>query len=303
MPHRRVLIALVCLVLFAPPTRGQDASATPDYRTINDIVYRQGDDLPEDVRTKCLLDLYYPAHLKDYATVVWIHGGGLSGGKRGVPLALRNKGFAVVAVGYRLHPSVKAPVYIEDAAAAVAWTIRHIAEHGGNPRQIFLSGHSAGGYLAAMVSLDKRWLAAHQIDPDHTLAGVIPLSGQAITHLTVRKERGIANTQPVIDDLAPLYHVRKDAPPLLLITGDRNLEMIGRYEENAYLWRMMKVVGHTDTELLEVQGYNHGQMTEAGYPILVRFIRKRTESAPAVPATPAAAAPAEAPPTTAPATP
>jgi len=52
-----------------------------------------------------------------------------------------------------------------------------------------------------------------------------------------------------VDDLAPLYHVRKDAPPLLLITGDRELEMLGRYKENAYLWRMMKVVGHTDTRL------------------------------------------------------
>lgn len=68
----------------------------------------------------------------------------------------------------------------------------------------------------------------------------------AITHFTVRQERGIEGTQPVVDELAPLYHVRKDAPPLLLITGDREMEMMGRYEENAYRMRMMKVVGHPE---------------------------------------------------------
>jgi hypothetical protein len=66
--------------------------------------------------------------------------------------------------------------------------------------------------------------------------------------LRCRAERGIEGTRPVVDDLAPLYHVRKDAPPLLLITGDRELEMLGRYEENAYLMRMMKVVGHPHTK-------------------------------------------------------
>ena len=74
--------------------------------------------------------------------------------------------------------------------------------------------------------------------------------------------------------MAPLYHVRKDCPPLLLITGDRKLELLGRYEENAYLWRMMKVVGHQDSTLMELDGYNHGQMADAAYPILLRFIKQ-----------------------------
>ena len=69
-------------------------------------------------------------------------------------------------------------------------------------------------------------------------------------------------------------HVRKDAPPLLLITGDRELEILGRYEETAYLWRMMKVAGHTNTELFELDGFNHGQMAEPAHPLLLRFIQK-----------------------------
>ena len=58
-----------------------------------------------------------------------------------------------------------------------------------------------------MVGLDKRWLDAHGIDAN-SLAGLIPFSGHTITHFTIRSERGLKHTQPVIDDLAPLYHVR-----------------------------------------------------------------------------------------------
>jgi acetyl esterase/lipase len=151
-------------------------------------------------------------------------------------------------VGYRLSPKVYAPKYIEDAAAAEAWVFKNINKYGGNPDLIFVSGHSAGGYLTLMTGLDIKWLKAYDIDANK-IAGLIPLSPQCITHFTVRKERDISDTQPIIDDLAPLYYVRADAPPLLLITGDREMEMLGRYEENAYLMRMMKVAGHKETKL------------------------------------------------------
>ena len=89
----------------------------------------------------------------------------------------------VVAPNYRLFPKVKSPVYIEDAAAAVAWVFENIETHGGDPRQIFVSGHSAGGYLTSMVGLDKRWLATHNVDANR-IAGLIPFSGHTITHFT-----------------------------------------------------------------------------------------------------------------------
>jgi len=226
----------------------------------------------EYLAERCVLDVYYPENKEEFPTLVWFHGGGLTGGNKQIPEALMDKGMAVVAVNYRLYPKIKAPVYIEDAAAAVAWVIKHIEDYGGDPDLVFISGHSAGGYLASMVGLDKRWLQAHDVDANQ-IAGLIPFSGHTITHFTVRKERGIAGTQPIVDDLAPLYHVRKDAPPLLLITGDRELEMMGRYEENAYMMRMMKVVGHPDTRLLEMDGYGH-MMTEPAFPLLVREVRR-----------------------------
>lgn len=245
----------------------------PSYQTITNVSYRTGPGLSDPMRERCRLDLYYPTGTNGFATVIWFHGGGLTGGNRFVPEALRDRGIAVVAAGYRLSSQAKAPAYLEDAAAAVGWTFGHIAEYGGSTNRLFVSGHSAGGYLTSMLGLDQRWLAAEGVDAD-SIAGLIPFSGQCITHFTVRAERGIRDTQPIIDELAPLYHVRSNAPPLLLITGDRNHELLGRYEENAYLWRMMKEVGHARTELLELQGYDHGGMAEPAFPLLLRFIRQ-----------------------------
>jgi len=227
------------------------------------------------VKERCVLDIYYPTNKKGFATVVWFHGGGLTGGNKELPEALKGKGICIVGVNYRLYPKVKAPKYIEDAAAAVAWVFNNISSFGGDSSLIFVSGHSAGGYLTSMIGLDKRWLNAFNIDANR-IAGLIPFSGHAITHFTVRAERGIEGTRPIIDDLAPLYHVRADAPPLLLITGDREMEMLGRYEENAYLMRMMKVVGNTQTQLYELDGYGHN-MTEPAFPLLVNEINRIVE--------------------------
>jgi len=264
------LLLIILLVPFWIISNAQQS----EYATINDIPYYSDSESLADeyINERCVLDLYHPEGKKGYPTIVWFHGGGLTGGNKSIPWELKEKGMAVVAVNYRLYPKIKAPVYIEDAAAAVAWVFNHIEEYGGDPELIFITGHSAGGYLTSMVGLDKRWLQAHKIDANR-IAGLIPFSGHTITHFTVRAERGIEGTQPIVDDLAPLFHVRKDAPPLLLITGDRELEMMGRYEENAYLWRMMKVVGHPDTKLYEMDGYGHNMLTPA-FPLLIKEVER-----------------------------
>ena len=271
---RTTFVPFLLIVFSLPrPACAQEAERSAQkYQTATDLLYRQGDDLSQYMRERCRLDVYYPTHVKQFPTVVWFHGGGLTSGKRSVPAALKEMGIGVVAVNYRLSPQVKSPAYVEDAAAAVAWTFKNIEKYGGASGRIFVSGHSAGGYLTSMIGLDKRWLAAHQIDAD-LIAGLIPFSGHTITHFTIRGERGIDGKQPVVDDMAPLFHVRKDASPLRLITGDRELELMGRYEENAYLWRMMQVVGHHNTELMELDGFNHGQMAEPAHDLLLRFVK------------------------------
>ena len=273
-PNLRLIALWVLAVCSSTSALGQEAT----FITESDLPYYSESTSKADpyIRERCTLDIYYPEHTTDFATLVWFHGGGLKGGSKDIPKDLKEKGICIVAVNYRLHPRVKAPKYIADAAAAVAWVFNNIEKYGGSTSHVFVSGHSAGGYLTSMVGIDKRWLAAHQIDANR-IAGLMPLSGHAITHFTVRKERGIAGTRPVIDDLAPLYHVRADAPPLLLITGDREKEMLGRYEENAYMMRMMKVSGHKETTLLELKGHGHG-MTKPAFPLVLKEIQRITDS-------------------------
>nr|WP_319398293.1 alpha/beta hydrolase [uncultured Carboxylicivirga sp.] len=259
----------ICIALLSISAWGQT-----NYQTEENIHYYSKDENKHDdyKKERCVLDIYYPENVDKFATIVWFHGGGLTGGHKEIPAALKEKNVAVIGVNYRLYPNVKAPEYIKDAAAAVAWTFKNIESFGGDSTLIFVSGHSAGGYLTSMIGLDKSYLAAFDIDANN-IAGLIPFSGHAITHFTVRQERGIPGEQPIIDSLAPLYHVRADAPPLLLITGDRELEMLGRYEENAYLMRMMKIAGHKQTRLFELDGYGHG-MTEPAFPLLLNEVRR-----------------------------
>jgi acetyl esterase/lipase len=261
-----LLAGLICHPLSAEDTRVR----------VQDVFYRTDIETPTPgMHDKCRLDISYPAGEKQFATIVWFHGGGLTGGKRSIPPELERSGVAVVAASYRLHPDVNAPAYIEDAAAAIAWTVKHIEEHGGSADRIVVSGHSAGGYLAAMTSFDKKYLQAFGVDAD-SLAGVAPISGQMITHFTIRKENGIEDTRPVIDAYAPLNHIRNNSPPILLVTGDREQELLGRYEENAYTWRMLKQLKHPDVTLHELGGYDHGQMVRPAFPLLLKFVDRVT---------------------------
>lgn len=244
-----------------------------DYILEKDIPYYSDSVNKSDtyISERCKLDIYYPKDTTNVATVVWFHGGGITAGNKHIPEGLLEQNVIVVTVNYRLYPKVRQPDYIKDVAAAVAWTFNNIEKYNGRKDAIFVSGHSAGGYLASMVGMDKSYLQAHNIDAND-VAGLIPFSGHAITHFTVRKEQGIEGTQPIIDKYAPLFHVRKDAPPILLITGDRERELLGRYEENAYFYRMMKVVGHQNITLFEMDGYGHNMVYPA-VPLLLKFVK------------------------------
>lgn len=249
------------------------AQSKNGYTKVSDIAYRPstGDLYTDSI---CRLDIIYPSNKeKEFSTLIWFHGGSLKGGSRTKGYKdLLEQGFAVVTVDYRLSPKATVVQCLEDAAAATAWVVKNISQYGGNPKRLFLGGHSAGGYLVSMMGLDKRWLAPYHIDPDTTFAALIPYSGQAITHFTRRAELKMPNTQPLIDDLSPLYHVRKDCAPILILSGDRELEMLGRYEENAYFWRMFQVVGHPNAKIYEFDSFSHGSMQKPGHLFTIKYI-------------------------------
>lgn len=223
------------------------------------------------IKEQCLLDIYKPIGKSNAPVIVWFHGGGLTGGTKEIPKDLLDYGYLIVSIEYRLSPKVKAPGYIEDAAAGTAWVFNNIASYEGNVKQIFLSGHSAGGYLDLMIGLENKWLAKYNINTN-AIAGLIPLSPQVITHYTIRDENNVSKYQPLIDTYAPVYHIKKDTPPIVLITGDREKELLGRYEENAYFFRMMKLIENPRVKLFELEGFDHGEMVKPGIPLLMKEV-------------------------------
>ena len=240
---------------------------------MQDVLYanRQDDYSAE----RCKLDVWADETWKDtkHPIVVWFHGGGLVGGNKFIPEQLKNRGIAVVAANYRFLYKVGIKECIDDAAAAVAWVFKHAEEFGGDTSRIYVSGHSAGGYLTSMVGLDKSYLSQYEIDAD-SIRALVPFSGQAMTHYEYRKMTGGSELAPTIDETAPIAHMRKDCPPYIIISGDRNLELYGRYEENAYMWRMMNLIGHPKCLLYELDGFSHGSMAEPAFYILSDYIRR-----------------------------
>ncbi len=238
---------------------------------IHDVPYTAKSDSYSRERLK--LDIHHPDGAKGLPVVVWFHGGGLTGGSKFIPSELAGQEYIVVAPNYRLIPDVSVEECIDDAAEAVAWVFANVEKYGGDPSKIFVAGHSAGGYLTSMIGLDKKWLARYGVDAD-SIAALVPYSGQVITHFNVRKGKGIGELTPYVDESAPLFHVREDCPPYIIITGDAEKELFGRYEENLYMWRMMKLAGHPDVKIYKLDGYDHGAMAAPAHHILKDEIKR-----------------------------
>ncbi len=203
------------------------------------LPYRSGSDAPE----RCTLDLYLPEHPESAPLLVWFHGGSLQGGhkadefNRKVAEGFQAQGFAVVMVNYRLSPDVRFPVYVEDAAAAMAWALFRAADYGLDPARVFAGGHSAGGYLALLATLDPAYLAPYGVEAS-ALAGIISLSAQTLTHSTVQQEQGLSSSRPRVDAAAPLHFADTTLPPLLLLCAENDVP--ARIEENQLLVALLR---------------------------------------------------------------
>ena len=235
-----------------------------ELRTLRDIAYK--DDVISQTpyeQERCKLDLTLPADAKGFPTYVWFYGGGLKNGGKDlnseycaeIRASLARAGVAVVTPDYRLSPRVKYPAYVDDAAAAFAWTVKHIAAHGGDPRKVFIGGHSAGGYLALLVGMDPERLKPHGLTLG-SVAGIAQVSGQVFNHYTVREERGQARYGITSDEAAPAFHIRKSLPPILTIYAQN--DMLSRAEENMFFVTTLKAAGHTENYSLRVDDRDHG---------------------------------------------
>lgn len=260
-------------------------------QALKDIPYRTGDDQTAYERERCRLDVTLPAKsAQPFATFVWFYGGGLKNGGKDlasehcaeIAASFARAGVAVVVPDYRLSPRAKYPEYVDDAAAAFAWTVRNIARHGGDPRKVFIGGHSAGGYLALLVGFDETRLQPYGLGLKD-VAGIAQVSGQVFTHYTVREERGQGRYRVTSDEAAPAFHVKKALPPVLTLYSDH--DMAGRAEENQFLIAMLKGAGHAETYSLRLDGTDHASAghnlrlpDDPGHRAVLQFIRKQSES-------------------------
>ena len=255
--------------------------SSAEWKVEKDLPYYTEEELnasaDEYRRGRCKLDVRYPEGGTNVPVLVWFHGGGLSGGNKHFK-DLGEDPVIQVAVNYRLGPRAAFPAYLEDAARAVVWTLRSIERYGGDPKRVIVSGHSAGGYLSAMIALDPRWLAKFGANPNELL-GVAPISGQMTEHFNVKKWMGDTGPQyrPLINERAPMYYLSADAIPICLILGDRRIEWACRVEENALMAASLKKLGAKRVEFHEIRGANHGTVAKKGLPLLRAFIRSLTQ--------------------------
>ena len=207
-------------------------------REIKDIFYT-----PEKHPSQSL-DVYLPEDCENFPTVIYFHGGGLVNGNKEGKTAkvlseyLTSRGIAFISANYRLYPHAHYPDFVYDAAAAVAWAIKHMPESGASDK-IFAGGSSAGGYLSMMLCFDKKYLGLHNLAPTN-LAGFIHDAGQPTAHFNVLKERGIDSHRVIVDETAPLYHIGVDAqyPPMQFIVSDNDMK--NRYEQTQLVLSTLK---------------------------------------------------------------
>lgn len=245
------LVAIFCVLGLAPASvRAQDVIVD------RDVAYYDG---PEFYAPRHILDIYRLEGSKNSPVLMFIHGGAWTGGNKSQFAFLGNffarQGYVAVLANYRLTDNspgrVMHPGHITDVARAFAWTYANIADYGGNPDKIFLSGHSAGGHLVALLGTDPRYLANHGLTQSH-IAGVIGVSG-------VYDVRGITNVFGQNGaDASPMNHVFSGSPPPFLVLFAENdlgdLALQGIY---FYIWLF---IAEADTEWMWFAGRNHGSI-------------------------------------------
>lgn len=178
------------------------------------------------------LDVYAPAEGKNHPIVFWIHGGGWKAGDKASvqkkPQAFVDKGFVFVSTNYRFVPSVTVKEMTSDIAKAIRWVHDHAQDFGGDPKSIFVMGHSAGAHLAALVCTDDRYLRAEGL-PLSIIKGCVPVDvsvydipkrlkdGGAVPPATFKAIFG--DTEQSQQDLSPVTHVAKgkNIPPFLIL--------------------------------------------------------------------------------------
>nr|ANI19854.1 EstDZ2a [uncultured Acetothermia bacterium] len=225
---RTILYATLAVTLMSVSLSSAQPAPPFSFQVYTDVVYYDG---PDAHPTKHRLDLFVPDGLQDAPVLIFVHGGGWTSGDKNlyafIGQAFAAQGFATAVINYRLSPQVQHPAHIEDVARAFSWVYKNIARYGGNPEKIFVTGHSAGGHLTALLALDEKYLQAHGL----TLAaikGAIPISGVYDVTPVLALYRTVFGADPDQRwDASPLAHVGPNKPPFLILYAQFDFPGLG----------------------------------------------------------------------------
>ncbi len=185
-----------------------------------------------------LLDLYQPENCHSCPVVIYVHGGSWALGDKGIPghkaKAFTDNNFIYVSINYRLSPDNQFPAQAVDVARAFYWVKKNINYYSGNPKQIFILGHSAGGHLAALIALNEKYLAEFDLIPSD-IAGVIGLDSAAyhLPSLFAAEPENqflfswvFGDKIQDLESASPINYIKEGLTPpsfFLLVAGDREV--------------------------------------------------------------------------------
>ncbi len=233
MKRLSACVVLLAVVLLARPAWAADeAKAVKTGGNFEVEVHKDIPYVEKDADERQKLDLYIPKGAKDYPVLFFIHGGGWTGGSRSgfdkIGRTYAKNGVGFVSTGYRLSPKVQHPAHIQDVAKGFAWTVANIGKYGGNADAIFVSGHSAGGHLCALLATDEDYLKAEKLSLKN-IKGAIPVSGVFV--VTTRMKNIFGEDAEVCKKASPKTHVREGLPPFLIIYAESDLGDLGKQAE------------------------------------------------------------------------
>ena len=224
------------LGILAHPLRPQRAGV----EVIRNISYTEGG-------RRAKLDIYRPADgsAKSAPVLIQIHGGGWTIGKKeeqGLMLMhrLAELGWVCVAANYRLSPKHRFPTHIIDVKRAIAWVRANIAEYGGDPSYLVLTGGSAGGHLSSLAALTpnhRAWQPGFE-RADTSVAACVPFYGvydmlgeDGDPYTVAMREEMLSKTifpldpPATLDDYraaSPIHQVHANAPDFFVLHGEKD---------------------------------------------------------------------------------
>jgi arylformamidase len=213
-------------------------------------------DVPYGSSPREILDIY-PSVEQGGPVLVYYHGGYWRGGSKedncGFAPTFVKRGVNVVVVEYDLCPKVTVTEIVREARASLAWIYRNIARYNGDPSKLYISGHSAGGHLAAMI-LAHDWTREGM--PRNPVKGAAVTSGvfdlEMVMHIGVNDE--IRMTRELVEENSPFLHPPLPICPVIVAVGGAEPEGWQRMSEEFF--QLCKERG-LDCQYFVVPGANH----------------------------------------------